>query len=521
MGADWSVTGRAEGLDIDRVRTRAPLILARSLGALVAVGVTLNLAATVFGVGDQGYDNKLAEVTYQLLVAGAAVATLLRVVVIPRQRMAWLLVGIGMTAWSAGELGWVGPESGVWDSTWASHAAFLIFYVGVLAGIRELARHTGEDLTLSLGFFVGFLGVATLWAGVFFGPGNGESFELAADFAYPFLDLIVLALLFGVWAVHGRPRDPSMVAFLAAFVIIGVADTLYAVHVHADTLPLTWTLMDSLWPIGGVLIATAAWLDRGQHRARVVDFSREWLSLALSVAAGTFAVAVLVWDHYDRIGEAAVAIATLTVLVAFIHMVLLQGRWSLARGRGTRAAALSAEALATIVEMQSRRSAESVQRRARIAAALGPELGFGSRRADDLVVAARLGNVGQLSGVGQSTAGRTPANGSAGPETTRAAELLDAIGLEQLAVHIRDQDARWDERTNRGTKSDGISAESSALGVIAQLDRLMTADGELGFADACSLVAAERGRRFAPEVIDALLRAAQAHDPALGELAHQ
>jgi hypothetical protein len=485
--------------------------VAAALGVLAVAGLGVNVGETIFDWGGRATSREIVDSTYQLLIVGAALAALLRGALVPLQRGAWLCVGAGLGAWALGELGWVGtPDSALLTYSWVSHVAFFIFYVGVLAGLRLLAGRTQDARALSVGFLVGLLGVATLWAGIFFGPGDGQSFELAADFAYPFLDVVVVAVILGVWATYGWRRDSSLALLLVGFALITVADTTYAIQVHEDTY-VARTLLDTLWPIGAVMIAWAAWVSG--ERGRAVDLSSEWLSLWVTITAGCLAVVVLVWDHFERMAFAAVLIAALTLLVALGHAALLQGRWSRAHWRGARAAELSSQALATIVEMQSGRSSNSLQRRTELAELLGTELQLRQGAIEELRVATRLANVGRL------TAPGAPAQESlkrplSGPErarrdAARAAQLLEAIGLAGASAHIRDQHERWDERTENGARRDELSLESGILAVVNEVDALTGKHdkGEgMSYERACAEIAAQAGARFDPRVVDALIR---------------
>jgi hypothetical protein len=477
-----------------------------ALAGLAAVGIAVNIAATAFDLGDRGATNNLADASYQALMAGAAIATLLRAALVPVNRGAWLATGIGLVAWALGELGLVGvPDSVFIEHEWASHVAFLLFYVGVLTGLRLLAGHAGADPLLTYGFLVGLLGLMTLWAGVFFGPAEGESFAVAADFAYPLLDLAVLGIIGGIWAMHGWRRDPALGVLAVAFVVIAVADAVYAVRVHENTVPEYWTIYDSLWPIGAVLIGAAAWLDR--DRARPIEFTTEWLSLSIAITAGLLAIVVLVWDHYERAADAAVIIAAGTLVAVLVHAVLLQDRWSHARWHGSRAATLSGQALATVAAMRSGHGSDSLERRAELAGALGGELGLDEDRIEALRGTARLATVGGLA--------EAPASqeGPAGPymsDAARAADLLEAIGLAGQAGQVRHSDERWDERTKNGSKPGRLSLESSVLAVIDAMETLVSRPPEgqgLALDVAVARVVAQRGTRFDPRVVDALEQA--------------
>src|SRR5215213_10255709 len=76
----------------------------RALAVLAFAGLAAHAAHTGLGVGRPGLDGFFDQWLYNTLMVGAALACLLRGVVRPGDRTAWLLLGAGALAWSGGDL---------------------------------------------------------------------------------------------------------------------------------------------------------------------------------------------------------------------------------------------------------------------------------------------------------------------------------------------------------------------------------------------------------------------------------
>src|SRR3954451_15271529 len=80
--------------------------LRRSAGALLIAAVGLHVVRAATGFGGHGADDFFAQWLYDAIVAAAAGACLLRAALVRVDRGAWLALGIGLTAWTAGEIYW-------------------------------------------------------------------------------------------------------------------------------------------------------------------------------------------------------------------------------------------------------------------------------------------------------------------------------------------------------------------------------------------------------------------------------
>ena len=185
----------------------------RSLaGVVVFVLLVVQLLSRVVDLGSAETDLAIADWSYRLLMIGGAAAVLLRAAVVPQQRLAWGLIGVGLTAWAAGDL--------YYDTALIDDAAipypsltdglYFVLYGALIAGLGVLAGPVRGRL-ISLDLAVLILGLATLWSGLVFSEvlagATGGTAAVATTLAYPLLDLVLLTatLLLSRRAMAARP----------------------------------------------------------------------------------------------------------------------------------------------------------------------------------------------------------------------------------------------------------------------------------------------------------------------------
>ncbi len=315
----------------------------RRFFALLALALMALLAWTLLGqIGSPALNTSIGDWTYRALNAGAAAAVLVRAVRIPEQRLAWALIGAGLTLWTIGDLyyGFVLIEQKPIPYPSLSDALYFTDFIFLIAGLRMLTTQRDGPI-ISLGLLVSILGLATIWSALVFdsvvNSASGSNAAIATTLAYPMLDLLLLACTLIALAARGWRFDRVFVALAVGFAVTALADSIYAVKVaHGDfeNGPLVYLL----WPTGILLAAVAAWVppDRTPHRE-----PGKWPLAVLAASAIVVAISIQVWDHFfDRLGDVTVILSGLTLLAALVQLVLLHRDRQLALAR-----ALAAESL--------------------------------------------------------------------------------------------------------------------------------------------------------------------------------
>ena len=172
----------------------------RAFGALTGLALLAYAAHTAFGLGSPELDGFFRDGVYCGLVVAAGAACVMRAAVVREERAAWLVMGLGLLAWAAGEIAWMELYRGNPDAASPSVAdlLYLSFYPASYAALLLLARSRTDSFRSSLWLdgAIAALTVAALVATLAFQPivdaTHGTTAEVAVHLAYPAGDLLLL-----------------------------------------------------------------------------------------------------------------------------------------------------------------------------------------------------------------------------------------------------------------------------------------------------------------------------------------
>ncbi len=328
----------------DPLRPRAPRLIRPipawgwlAAGALLSVLVLECVVESgILGTGTRATD--LQSVTYLSLMWAAALLALGGAWV-RRDPGGWGLIAIGLLSTAVGDTYfqfWVDPVNGAYPSV--ADFFYLLQYPLIILGLRNLGRRTRYGRMPFAALFTPLLGLAALWWWIALDPVSGSLEGTTAarltTIAYPFLDLLLICSVLVALGALGWRAGPSMTALIAGATIVGVADSLYAAQVASGSVP-DLTLINALWPIGTLLMASAAWTaDRADRTGQPGD---NRLELLFALSAIAIALTVLVWDHFGRLNTVTVFLAFLTLIAAALRLVLLHQEGVRARRETLRA----------------------------------------------------------------------------------------------------------------------------------------------------------------------------------------
>ena len=289
-----------------------------ALGALCATYVLV----TLLGAGGSTPGTGL----YNAVLVGSALCCLLRALSTTAERVPWLLLGLGMTFWAGGDLYYSFVLSGQDEIPVPSLAdpLYLAFYPLAYAGLgllilRRIPRFHGS---LWLDGLIGGLVVSAIGAAIVFeavvATTGGSRLGIMTNVAYPLFDLLMLALPVGVIALAGWRPDRTWLLVGAGFVSFGIADSIYLYQSAAGTY-VEGQATDLGWVIASVLLASAAWTP---VRAIPEAKGESWQVLALPTIFASIALALLVYDHFNRLNTLALVLATLSLVAVIARAVL-------------------------------------------------------------------------------------------------------------------------------------------------------------------------------------------------------
>ncbi len=277
-----------------------------------------------------GLDSFFNDWVYNALVLTAAASCLVRAARVREQRTPWLLLGVGLTLWSAAEITNTlylskldsPPYPSIADAMWlafypASYVALVLLVRGRIAGQRRAS--------LWIDGLIAALTVAALCEVLVFQPviqtSGGTALEVATDLAYPLCDLLLLSLVVGVIAMTGWRPGRAWALIGAGLAAAVAADCIYAYQAANGTYT-EGSILDALWPAATLLVGYAAWEPPGKS---IELRPSGWRVLFLpAVFAGT-ALGLLVWDHFHHIDTLAMVLAALTLIAVIVRTAFTFG----------------------------------------------------------------------------------------------------------------------------------------------------------------------------------------------------
>jgi two-component system cell cycle response regulator len=297
----------------------SPQGLARAIAA-VGLGVFALHALVPFGgAGTQRFfDHWL----YNGLLIASVLGCLLRAALVRRNRLAWSVLTAGVALWTAGDIYWSVAFAGLDEPPFPSlaDAGYLLFYPAAYVGLILLFRARAARLTRGVWIdgITAALAMASLSAAVVveavLRTTEGSLTVVVTNLAYPIGDMLLLALVVGVFALSGWRPGRTWLLIGASLGLMAVADSAYLFQTAAGTYS-EGTIVDAFWPAGMLLLAAAAW-----HRDREQGVEVEHRPLLLVPAAGAgIAIAIEVWDHFHRENPLALYLSVLTVLAVIVR----------------------------------------------------------------------------------------------------------------------------------------------------------------------------------------------------------
>jgi diguanylate cyclase (GGDEF)-like protein len=262
---------------------------------------------------------------YNLLIAGAAGLCLARAAFVKTERLAWLVLGIGLVAWAAGEAYYSifladmsnPPLPSVSDALWL--AFYPACYIAIVLLVRERVREFRSSLWLD--GLVGALAAAAIAADLVFGAlvGHGrESATVAVDLSYALGDLMLLGFVVAVFGLTGWRPGRSLALVGLGLVTSAVVDG-YFLYESATNADVSSTFVASLWPASALLLGVAAW--QRPTVAEPIKFEG-WRVLVMPSAFAVSGLALLAYQTVKPQNALALGLAIATLAAVILRMAV-------------------------------------------------------------------------------------------------------------------------------------------------------------------------------------------------------
>ncbi|HEY5942680.1 MAG TPA: diguanylate cyclase [Solirubrobacterales bacterium] len=301
------------------------LVAFAALGLLTAL-LAFYAVVVVGELGGEGLQAAVGRWVYDAVVLGAAAIVLWRAVRMPAERRAWLALGIGLLLWALGQAYYsvvlYYAEPAPFPSP--SDALFLAFYPASFVALVLLlrARVAHLDPLAWVDGLIGALAVGSLAAAVIFPPVldalGGSPFGVAVSLAYPCMDVVLLGLLSGAFAISKWRTSGTWLLIAAALLLFGVCDVVYLSVGGQSTTALN--LASVGWPLAFLLLALASWLPATAAEATLATGGRRRIVVPLAMAV--VGICLLVAASFIAIDPTAVALGG-ACLVAVLARLLI------------------------------------------------------------------------------------------------------------------------------------------------------------------------------------------------------
>jgi diguanylate cyclase (GGDEF)-like protein len=268
---------------------------------------------------------------YDTLMVGAAGACLARVCLVKRERLAWGLIGLALAVWAAGEIyyGVVLTGDASIPIPSPADAGYLLFYPFAYAGVIVLARRRLDAFSAARwldGIIVG-AAVAALATALALGPivdassKSGDTLAVATNLAYPIGDVVLLSLIATAWALDGFRLGTRWTIFVAGLVVLAISDGTFLLQ-SAEGTYVEGGLLDLAWPLGAVLIATAAW-TKPSRLPPVSALDRTGTrEIVIPTAGALIAIGVQAAERFAYVPPAAGVLSLLTLVAVVMRLAL-------------------------------------------------------------------------------------------------------------------------------------------------------------------------------------------------------
>jgi diguanylate cyclase (GGDEF)-like protein len=228
---------------------------------LAAVATLAYAACLLLGLGDGWLDEGNGHWVNAGLLSIAALLCVARAALVGGQRVAWLVGGVSVGCWAAGETLFAMGASGSAFST--PNVLSLAFYPLACVAMGLMLRATLSTFftTLWLDGLAGALSASALVAAFVFPPvlanTRGTTLEILGTISYPLMDLMLVAFVLFAIAMTGWRPGRVLGWAAAVFVVIAVTDgfSLWsAATSNSERNELNW-----LWPAAALGLAEIAW----------------------------------------------------------------------------------------------------------------------------------------------------------------------------------------------------------------------------------------------------------------------
>jgi hypothetical protein len=311
-----------------RLRRRTQAVGRLMLPALIALVVVE--AAYELALGDDS-DTLFDNIVHNAALVGASALCLARGLEDTRWRPVSLAFGLGLAAWTAGEILWTVLYSGDPSPPYPSpaDALWLAWYPLTATGMALLIRLQIKRFRLHrwLDGLAVMLIVLTPLVALLLEPavkeGTSSVAATAVSFSYPILDSLLIGAVLGVYAVTAWHPGRTWLFLGLGCIAMALGDGIFAVQEARNA--YVDGNYDFIWPLGALLIAYAIWRppDKPVFDAEVFG----WRAIVLPLTAQALAAAIQVYSiFFHDLGDTERIITIVVLLISMAQIIVARPR---------------------------------------------------------------------------------------------------------------------------------------------------------------------------------------------------
>jgi len=247
----------------------------------------------------------------------------------PRERLAWTLIGLGLTAWIAGETYFTLV---LWDDASPpvpspADAGYLLLpplmFTGIVLLLRSRVRGLPRMLWvdgITAALAVGAISAAVVVEAVLKAAAGGDRVSVVTNLAYPVTDLVLLGLIVGAVAARGWRVDRTLGLMIAGVLSFWLSDSLYLVL----TAKGQWESggpFDAGWWATAIFLGAAAWQPARQHAVSAATRPRAGMILA-PIGFALAGLGVLVFGSVGHLNALAIGLAAASLTAVMGRLML-------------------------------------------------------------------------------------------------------------------------------------------------------------------------------------------------------
>ena len=309
-----------------RVSARIHLVLRLcAIAGVLALG--FHIAHGQFGLGGRGVDTLVEDWLYDVIIVASALSCFTRAWLVPKERVAWIMLGAGLAFDALGEIYYslAFGDSGTAPVPSLADVFYLLYYPAVYVALLLFVRHRIGRVRPSA-WLDGALAavtaaavvVATVFEPIMRSATQGSAASVATSLAYPVCDLLLLAIVIGVFSLANWRPGRRWLLLGAGLALTAIADTAYLYAAAKGTYRVGGPL-DSLWLAAALAIAAAPWQSARRLRP---DERGGMRVLLLPGCFGVLALGVLIYGGFHHVGAGGLILAGVAMALVIVRGAL-------------------------------------------------------------------------------------------------------------------------------------------------------------------------------------------------------